>query len=408
MVLTEDRTVRQTVDRGSSPAATLPAMSYEFRLPDIGEGLTEAEIVVWHVAVGDEVDVDQLIVDVETAKTVVEIPSPQAGSIVSVAGAPGSIVEVGSVLFTISSDDVPTSVAPLPVAEPTPEPTPATTAPRAAPQPATPTPSDSGSTPRGARAMPVVRKLATERGIDLADVAGTGPGGSITRSDVENFTAPDAPQGDLVRLTPTRRAIAEHMAESWRTIPHVTVQAELRAEALLSSRTTDNRKLSLEAVIAERTLPLLEEFPQFNATFMGDAVLHRTQYHLGFAVDTEAGLIVVVIHDADDMSTVEIDTEFTRLAAAAMDRTLTMDEVTGQTFTISNIGALGGGHGTPIIPVGTTAIMSIGRATEQPVVEDGSLEVGLVAPMDLSYDHRVIDGGLGQRFLGSLSSALER
>ena len=136
MVLTEDRTVRQTVDRGSSPAATLPAMSYEFRLPDIGEGLTEAEIVVWHGAVGDEVDVDQLIVDVETAKTVVEIPSPQAGSIVSVAGAPGSIVEVGSVLFTISSDDVPTSVAPLPVAEPTPEPTPATTDPRAAPQPA--------------------------------------------------------------------------------------------------------------------------------------------------------------------------------------------------------------------------------------------------------------------------------
>jgi len=256
--------------------------------------------------------------------------------------------------------------------------------------------------------MPVVRKLAAERGIDLADVAGTGPGGSITRSDIENFTTPDTPAGDLVRLTPTRRAIAEHMAESWRTIPHVTVQAELRAEALLSARETSGAKLSLEAVIAERTLPLLKQYPEFNATFMDDAVLHRTEYHLGFAVDTEAGLIVVVVHDADDMSTVEIHEEFTRLAAAANDRTVTMDEVTGQTFTISNIGALGGGHGTPIIPVGTTAIMSIGRATAQPVVQDDSLDVGLVAPMDLSYDHRVIDGGLGQRFLSSLTTALEQ
>jgi pyruvate dehydrogenase E2 component (dihydrolipoamide acetyltransferase) len=255
--------------------------------------------------------------------------------------------------------------------------------------------------------MPVVRKLAAERGIDLADVEGTGPGGSITRGDVESFTPAAAPQGESVRLTPTRRAIADHMAESWRTIPHVTVQAELRADALLASRIAGDEQLSLEAVVAERALPLLREFPEFNATFEGDTVLHRTEYHMGFAVDTEAGLIVVVVRDANDMTTLEVHQEFTRLAAAARDRTLTMDEVTGQTFTISNIGALGGGHGTPIIPLGTTAILSIGRATEQPIVSDGSIGIGRVAPVDLSYDHRVIDGGLGQRFLGSLTAALE-
>jgi pyruvate/2-oxoglutarate dehydrogenase complex dihydrolipoamide acyltransferase (E2) component len=380
-------------------------MPNEFRLPDIGEGLTEAEIVTWHVAVGDEVEVDQLIVDVETAKTVVEIPSPHAGTMVSLNGSPGSIVEVGDVLFVVSSDGTIPMAPAEPPAELTPAPEPPDTKPSPTPQPA---PSVPATPTDGPRAMPVVRKLAAERGIDLTAVAGTGPGGSITRNDVEGFTPADSPAGDLVRLSPTRRAIAEHMMESWRTIPHVTVQAEIRAEALLTSRTASETPLSIEAIIAERLLPILKQFPEFNATFVGDSVLHRTEYHLGFAVDTEAGLLVVVIDDADDMTTAEIHDEFTRLAAAAKDRTLTMDEVTGQTFTISNIGALGGGHGTPIIPVGTTAIMSIGRATEQPVVVDGTLEVGLVAPIDLSYDHRVIDGGLGQRFLSTLTEGLER
>lgn len=383
-------------------------MSHEFRLPDIGEGLTEAEIVTWHVEVGDEVAVDQLIVEVETAKTVVEIPSPHAGTIISLGGGPGAVIAVGAVLFVVSSDDAHRAAAPGPATDTTPEPGPTGTLPPPTQRPVRTETPVRARLSQGPRAMPVVRKLAADRGIDLAEVTGTGPGGSITRSDVENFTATDAPQGEMVRLTPTRRAIAEHMAEAWRTIPHVTVQAELRAESLLAARATDGERLSLESIIAERALPLLKEYPDFNATFMDDAVLHRTEYHLGFAVDTEAGLVVVVIHDADQMTTVEIHDEFTRLAAAAKDRTLTMDEVIGQTFTISNIGALGGGHGTPIIPVGTTAIMSIGRATSQPIVVDGSLAVGLVAPVDLSYDHRVIDGGLGQRFLGALTDALGR
>lgn len=383
-------------------------MSHEFRLPDIGEGLTEAEVLTWHVAVGDDVEVDQLIVEVETAKTVVEIPSPHAGTVISLAGPSGSIIEVGNVLFVVSSDGSAAIAEPEPPTQSAPSPTPSDVARTQASQPVARVPSGASTQTDRPQAMPVVRKLAAERGIDLGDVDGTGPGGSVTRSDIEGFAPAEAVTGDLERLSPTRRAIAEHMAESWRTIPHVTVQAEIRAEALLAARTMSDDPLSIEALVAERLIPILKEFPNFNATFMGDSVLHRTEYHLGFAVDTDAGLIVVVIDNADDMTTVEIHDEFTRLAAAARDRTLTMDEVTGQTFTISNIGALGGGHGTPIIPVGTTAIMSIGRAKSQPIAVDGSLEVGVVAPIDLSYDHRVIDGGLGQRFLGTLTGALER
>jgi len=138
-----------------------------------------------------------------------------------------------------------------------------------------------------------------------------------------------------------------------------------------------------------------------------DAIVLRSRINLGFAVDTDEGLKVVVVRDADRFGLVELAEAFERLARAAIDNTATPDDLTGQTFTISNIGALGGGHGTPIIPLGTTAIVSIGRATQEPVVEDGELSVGVVAPVDLSYDHRVIDGGLGQRFLSGLIGALE-
>lgn len=374
-------------------------MSHPFHMPDIGEGLTEAEIVLWLVSVGDEIDVGQAIVEVETAKTTVEIPATHAGTVVSLHGEPGDTVEVGDVLFVIGSSDdhaEHTEGAEAPdddLGTATPPPAPATTA--------------AARTDGSVKAMPIVRKLAGELGVELATLVGTGPGGSITRDDVE--AAADTGSGDRREaLSPTRRAIASHMAESWRTIPHVTVQAEIRAERLLERRTPDDGDpLPLEAVIAESVIPLLERYPWFNAMFDGNDAVVRTAVHVGFAVDTEAGLMVVVVDGADERSTAEIGREFERLAAAARDRTITPDEASGQTFTISNIGALGGGHGTPIIPVGTSAILSVGRATRQPVVENGELGVGVVAPIDLSYDHRLIDGGLGQRFLADVVEALE-
>ena len=204
-----------------------------------------------------------------------------------------------------------------------------------------------------------------------------------------------------------RRAIADHMTESWTTIPHVTVQADFRAENLMAARKQRAPKpYPLEALVAVAVLPLLKRYREFNATLRGDSVDYRDHYNLGFAVDTPAGLLVAVVRDADELSVDDLADGFERVSSQALGGTLVPDDATGQTFTISNIGSLGGGHGTPIIPVGTSAILSIGRATEQPVVESGRLAVGLVAPLDLSYDHRLIDGGLGQRFLSDLITNL--
>ena len=376
-------------------------MAHEFRMPDIGEGLTEAEIVLWLVSVGDRVTVGQPVVEVETAKTTVEIPATHAGVVSELRGDPGDTVEVGEVLFVVgddADDDRHTDRDATAAAS-------ADASVAGAPESAAS--GDGAADPGGAvRAMPVVRRLARERGVDLSTITGTGPGGSITREDV--LAAGEATGAPRTGLSATRRAIAAHMSESWRTIPHVTVQAEIRAERLLERRTDRNgESIPLEAIVAEAVVPLLRRHPWFNATFDdGDVVVHES-VHLGFAVDTAAGLMVVVVRDADQRSVGDIGDEFARLAGAAADRTIGADQVVGQTFTISNIGALGGGHGTPIIPLGTSAILSVGRARRQPVVEDGELSVGLVAPIDLSYDHRLIDGGLGQRFLSELVTALE-
>jgi 2-oxoisovalerate dehydrogenase E2 component (dihydrolipoyl transacylase) len=366
-------------------------------MPDIGEGLTEAEIIKWSVEVGDTVKIDQLLVEVETAKTVVEIPSPFMGTVTSINAQEGETVEVGEILFVI--DGATTEPMASPVSEPALENQPVTSgAPSAVRPPVSNRP----------KAMPVIRKLARERGIDLAMIEGSGPGGVITRADLETVPQVTAPRQDVKPLSRTRQTIAHHMAESWRTIPHVTVQADVRAESLMSGRSVDtDHPLPLEALVARAVIPLLGTYPEFNSAFVDGGMAEHTQVDLGFAVDTEAGLIVVVVREADQLSSHELATEFERLAVAAQDRTITHDETTGQSFTISNIGALGGGHGTPIIPLGTSAIVSIGRAKKQAVVEDGNLAVGLVAPLDLSYDHRLIDGGLGQRFFSDLVENLE-
>ncbi len=376
-------------------------------MPDIGEGLTEAEIIKWFVKVGDTVDIDQILVEVETAKTVVEIPSPFAGKITSIAAAEGETVDVDAVLFVIggdsdaASDGVSSESSDTErVQEPTLEPVASTVASSYVPA--------ASSLGAGLKAMPIIRRLAKERGIDLAQVKGSGPGGVVTRADLETQPTASTEQLDMIPLRRTRQTIANHMAKSWRTIPHVTVQAELRAGSLLASRATpDGESLPLEAVISQVVMPLLQTYPEFNAEYTDGAMAVKPGIHMGFAVDTEAGLIVVVVRNADRLSVSELAAEFGRLAQAARKRTITLEEITGQTFTISNIGALGGGHGTPIIPLGTSSIMSIGRATQQPVVIEGELAIGLVAPIDLSYDHRLIDGSLGQRFLSDLISGLE-
>ena len=383
-------------------------MAHEFRLPDIGEGLVDAEIVKWHVAVGDVVAEGDVLVEVETAKAVVELPSPFPGTVLALAAAEGETVEVGAVLITVGEPGESPS-------EPSqPETAPATSASDSVPV-------DQPDGTGGPKAMPIIRKLARERGIDLATVVGTGAGGKITREDLDRAsrvgaepTSTPAAAGiddERVPMTRLRRTIAEHMSRSWAEIPHVTIFDRFDAQRLLDSRRALSSRLGmslpLEALVIKAVVPVLKEFPAFNAAVDGGDLILRRRYHVAVAVDTPDGLIVPVVHDADVLGVRDLGDRIGRLADDARARTLTPTSLAGGTFTLSNIGAIGGGAGTPIIPAGTTAILSMGRAEDTPVVRHGAVAISSTANVSLSYDHRVIDGGLGQRFMARLIENLQ-
>ena len=439
-------------------------MAREFKLPDIGEGLTEAEIVRWLVAVGEEVTADQPIVEVETDKAVVEIPSPYAGVVLSHGGAEGDVIEVGAVLVTIGEpgeEKAPASDGEAPGANPA-----AIPAVALDPKPIVGTlsedaellspPAEATTAPAAIQALPVVRKLARENGIDLETITGTGPGGRITRADVEAAIAggdetPPATttqehaahvephavreiavgaghgisdedmvpeeahavtRGDQRRpLSRLRRTIAANMAKSWSEIPHVTTFENVDATRLLEVRRAlgdrHGVKIPIEAMVIKAVLPALEEFPEFNASLEGDELILHGARDIGIAVDTPEGLIVAVIKNAEQRGMLELAFEVRRLGEGGRERSLTPAELTGQTFTVSNIGAVGGGHGTPIVPHGTVAILSVGMAREQPIVYDDDLAIAPVMPLSLSYDHRVIDGAVGRRFTALILENLE-
>lgn len=421
-------------------------MAHEFRLPDIGEGLTEAEIVRWLVDVGEHVAADQPIVEVETDKAVVEIPSPFAGTVLSHGGAPGDVIEVGSVLVVVGDEMA--SAEPSPMEAPRLEPrveheSPERVANDVSVAPIVGTLSEDAEVLRprvsaattsggGVKALPIVRKLARDHGIDISTVQGTGPEGRITREDVlavrdavsQETVSEEAPTAAPALPRPTagggdqrhkmsrlRRTIAANMAQSWSEIPHVTTFDDVDATRLLETRSALSRrhetKIPIEALVVAAVLPALDSFPEFNATIDGeDLILHGAR-DIGIAVDTEDGLLVAVIKDAVGMSVLDLATEVSRLGDGARNRSLSPGELTGQTFTVSNIGAVGGGHGTPIVPYNTMAILSVGRARDRVIVVDGDVVVAPVMPLSLSYDHRVIDGGQGRRFMSLLMENLE-
>ena len=376
-------------------------------------------MVRWLIEVGSEVDLDQPLVEVETDKAVVEIPSPRKGIVLHHGAPVGGVLEVGAVLAVIGEPGETWDEDAASEPSDTPGEQPATT-------PIAPIvgsiseeaevlgPSGSAE-PSRPQALPLVRKLARELGVDLAGVAGSGPGGRVTRDDVVAASQPDGAarqDGDeRVRLSKLRRTIAERMTQSWREIPHVTTFDQVDAGRLLAARRAlaerHQRSLPIEALVAKAVIPVLASFPEFNATLEDDELILHRRYDLGFAVDTPEGLVVARCPDADKLGLLELAGEVTRLAEGAKARTLRPDELTGQTFSISNIGAVGGGFGTPIIPYGTTAILSVGRAQDQPVVRDGTVAVAPMIPLSLSYDHRVIDGGLGRRFMAQLTENLE-
>jgi pyruvate dehydrogenase E2 component (dihydrolipoamide acetyltransferase) len=207
-----------------------------------------------------------------------------------------------------------------------------------------------------------------------------------------------------------RRTIAANMSRSWAEIPHVTTFEEIDATRLLAVRRAlqerHHVKIPLEALVIKAVLPALRSYPEFNASLEGNDLLIKRFYDIGIAVDTPDGLLVAVVHGADQRSLLDAAAEVVRLAEGARGRQLDIKELSGQTFTVSNIGALGGGFGTPIVPPGTTALLSVGRAVERPVARSGHVEVAPLLPLSLSYDHRVIDGGLGRRFMAIVNENL--
>ena len=369
-------------------------MAHEFHLPDVGEGLVDAVIVSWHVDLGEAVGLDQPLVEVETDKAVIDMPSPFAGVLLYRGGEHGETVEVGSLLAVIGEPGETWEAA---------------AASARAEGPAAPVVGslpEAGTTPPwGPQALPMVRKLAGKLGVDLSGVQGTGPLGRVTERDVRAVaSARPTVRGPMSRL---RRRIAENLARSWREIPHVTTYGHADSDNLLAERLRLGRP-PLEALLIARLVPVLARFPSFNAAVEGDEIVERRFYDVGFAVDTPDGLVVAVVRDAGGLRVEELAGEVRRLAEGARDRTLGVDDLRGQTFTLSNIGAVGGGLGTPIIPYGTSAILSVGRAEARPVVRNDRIEIVRQFPLSLSYDHRIIDGAEGRRFMAAVIAALER
>ena len=394
-------------------------MSREFLLPDIGEGLVEAEIVEWLVAEGAMVGSDDPLVEVETDKTVVVIPSPVAGVVTRHGAGAGETLAVGAILAVI--DDGTEHAAEEIVTEEDP-PLVGTFGTQTSVLPARSAPGATVSAK--VTALPLVRKLAREHNVDLTQVVGSGPDGRITRSDVMALTgdvttqtsvAPPTPAvmtkpsfegSEVVAMSKMRKTIASRMSESWAHVPRVTTFDDVDATRLLSAKKAlqarYGRAVPLEALVVQAVIPVLGEFREFNATVDGTNLVLHNRMDIAIAVDTPAGLMVPVLRNAHALTVLESADQIARLSAGAIERSLESADMSDATFTVSNIGAVGGGHGTPIVPPGTTAILSVGRAKDSAVVRNGEVVIAPMMPLSLSYDHRAIDGALGRAFMGRL------
>jgi pyruvate dehydrogenase E2 component (dihydrolipoyllysine-residue acetyltransferase) len=366
-------------------------MAYELRLPDLGEGLTEGEVARWLVEEGQEVAEDDPLVEVQTDKATVEIPSPAVGRVARILVGEGEVVAVGTVLVVIGDEDEQTapsapSVKKLGLAEAPPPP------PR----------------PQGApvRATPLVRRVAAELGVDLAAVAGSGPQGRVTEEDVRRAAASSTgtsegqplereahgtvTEGRRIQLRGTRRVIAEHMARAHREVPPVTWVEECDFERVPLDR--------LVVTLLKACALSLREYPELNARLEGSEIVELDRYDLGVAVQTEQGLVVPVVRGCDSRSPDELDADVRRLADAARAGTLRPEELRGSTFTVTSAGKLGGLLQTPIVNHPEVAILSVGRIALRPVVRDGAVvarRTGLVA---ITFDHRVVDGARAAEF----------
>jgi len=419
--------------------------NYEFKLPDIGEGVVEGEVVSWHVAIGDSVSEDDPVVDVMTDKATVTIPSPTDGTVVSLNGEVGDMIAVGSVLIEFdtgsgesSPEKHPEPVPEEPVVVPDePVPVEAEEIPvvaNKAPAKPTPAPQVTPVIPksRGGSilASPAVRRRARESGIDLGSLNGSGPAGRVRHADIDAFLAgggtvkgapPEAYSTkrsavNEVKIVGLRRKISEQMVKSAFSIPHFSyfeevdvTELEALRQALNSSKSEDHPKLTYLPFIMMALAKIMPEHPECNGHFYDeDGVVHRHEaVHIGIATQTDRGLYVPVVKNVEAMDIWQAASDLIRVSGDARAGTSSLDDLTGSTFTITSLGREGGLGATPIINHPEMAILGVHKAREMPVVKNGQIVVRRIMNLSSSFDHRVIDGADGAKLVQHLKRMLE-
>lgn len=387
---------------------------FVFKLPDVGEGTAEAEVSKWHVAPGDRIEEDEPLVDVTTDKAIVEIPSPVSGTVISVHGAVGGMVAVGSELVVIETE-APVEAKPKELAKPREE-------------------AKAQARPKleAVLASPAVRQRARQLGVELQVVQGTGPSGRVTHADLDSVLAAGAgaprravPKKESVekdaveesRIVGIRRKIAERMQQSSRRIPHFSYIEEVDVSALEELRLELNRehaeerpKLTPLPFLMRAIVRAVSDHPEINARFDDEkGVLQRhAAIHIGIATQTPHGLLVPVVRHAEARDLWDCAAEAGRLAAAAREGKATRDELSGSTITITSLGALGGIASTPLINYPEVAIVGVNRIAERPVVRGGQVVVRRMMNLSSSFDHRVVDGWNAAAFVQKLKGLLEQ
>ena len=405
---------------------------YVFKLPDLGEGLVEAEVLQWYVKPGDSVTEDQPVVDMMTDKASVEVPAPVSGRVISISGEPGDMLAVGSELIVFETEaDAAEETAAAPAAEPAAKPEAAAPAKAAEPAKA-PAPAAAPQAATGAEKVltsPAIRRIAREAGVDLRQVAGSGPRGRIQRADLEAFMAstPDAAAiqptarqplrgTEEIKVIGVRRVIAENLLASKRNIPHFTYIEEIDVTDLESLRVHLNSKrkegepsLTYMPFIALALVKVLREFPQCNALYDAErgVIIRHHGIHIGIATQTPDGLKVPVLRHTEARSLADASAEIRRVSEAARTGKAKKEELSGSTITITSLGKLGGIASTPIINAPEVSIIGVSRAVERPVVLDGNITIRRMMNLSSSFDHRFVDGFDGASMVQALKERLE-
>lgn len=427
---------------------------FDFKLPDLGEGVHEGQVVNVLVKEGENIAEYQPMLEVETDKAAVEIPSPKAGLVAKIHVQPGQTVKVGQVLLTIdeggekpAGDGRAKAAAAKPVAAPAPEPALAAAAPRTTAGPAiAKPPAATGVRAEGpVAAAPAVRKLARELNVDIERVAGSGPGGRIMKEDVERAASgaaprtapvptalpaelpaaavaaelPDFSQYGPVRreaVTQIRKTIARQMTRAWLNVPRVThcdsadvTELERNRQAFNAGLKDGQPKLTMTAIVVKAVAAALRDYPMLNASYdpSAEEIIYKDYYHIGLAVDSPRGLVVPVLRDAERKTLPQIAAELADLAARAKTLKFEIAELRGATFSITNVGALGGSFVTPMVNFPEVGILGLGRASQQAVVREGQIVARLILPLSLSFDHRIVDGADAARFTTEVIRSLE-